>query len=810
MKYFITQNGAWLIGLVIIVALTTITGCSTHYYLEGEALANQGAYTEAAEQFERALNGNKSQDSYKALAEIYQKLNSHERALACMDSVIANGGGTDELHFDRAETLLALGRYDEAKSFYETMAMKRGDDAETSEKRLSSLSSLNERQKDSVNYRIRTVEIESVDEEGAQIISAASPFIIGDKIYFTAERPRKFSQRRGVETQFDNYTGNRLMDLWEAEIVDTAGLDSPILLKAKPVEKLNTDLHDGFVSYIKGDTIGVISKTYDKGDPTFKEKISREAGAEQLKPVQLFDARLVEDSVGNFNWETGDRLRFCDDRYMFAHPAYSPSGNSLYFTSDKPGGYGGMDIWRVDREGNGWGSPKNCGGTVNSRGDEAFPSMRHADTLYFSSDGHLSLGGLDIVYATKDGNSGGWTEINDKLPHPINSARDDFGVQLDETGVGGYFSSDRLGVDALYHFHGYDSDITLNVKTVHDADGSVWPDLNAELVTTRSYLGDDQVENQEFVSDEKGEWSTDVERGANYFINCPGSVGYTPEFFEATSDQDVKEFTIIVRIPMIIELGCKDPTACNYQPKALLEDDSCIYADEKIDCEGNCIDDEDGDGVCDSDEIPGCTSIHACNYDSNATDDDGSCEYMSCITETGKEIEEGEIVELNIQWDYNKYLVREVDLLELAQFSTYLLSKMDVRVLLISHCDTRATSGFNDDLSQKRASAVKEKLISQGVDAERITSFGASEQFPLNECGSGVECSEEKHQENRRTTAKILREGESVTVHNVQDGEMLGSIAKKYNVRVFDLKAWNGMKDVDLRVDQQLLIFLSE
>jgi hypothetical protein len=105
---------------------------------------------------------------------------------------------------------------------------------------------------------------------------------------------------------------------------------------------------------------------------------------------------------------------------------------------------------------------------------------------------------------------------------------------------------------------------------------------------------------------------------------------------------------------------------------------------------------------------------------------------------------------------------------------------------------------------------VKEKLISQGVEAERLTSFGASEQFPLNECGSGVECSEEKHQENRRTTAKILREGESVAVHRVQEGEMLGSIAIKYDVSVLDLKAWNGMKDVNLRVDQQLLIFLSE
>lgn len=135
---------------------------------------------------------------------------------------------------------------------------------------------------------------------------------------------------------------------------------------------------------------------------------------------------------------------------------------------------------------------------------------------------------------------------------------------------------------------------------------------------------------------------------------------------------------------------------------------------------------------------------------------------------------------------------------------------MDVNVLLVSHCDTRATSGFNDELSVNRASAVKKKLVSLGVAAERLISFGASEQFPLNECGSDVECSEEKHQENRRTTAKILRAEESVTVHQVLDGETLGSIAIKYDVRVFDIKAWNGMNDVKLRVGQQLLIYLSE
>ena len=806
-----TQNGVWLIGLALILGITSLTGCSTYYYLEGEALANRGEYTEAAAQFERALQGKKRQESYQSLAEIYQKLNAHERALVCMDSIIAFGGLTDEMHFDMAETLLALGRYDEARSLYESSAVTGSNDAETSKKRLASIGHLNERQKDSVNYRLRTVEIQSIEENGLQIASAASPFVIGDKLYFTAERPRKFSQRRGAETQYDNYTGNRLMDLWEAVIVDTAGLDSPILLKAKPVESLNTDLHDGFVAYQKGDSTGVISKTYVKEKLSFKENFVREAGSEDLKSIQLFDARLVADSLGQLNWETGNRLRFCDERYMFAHPAYSPSGNSLYFTSDKPGGYGGMDLWRVDREGDGWGTPKNCGSEVNTSEDEAFPSLRHADTLYFSSDGHLSLGGLDIVYATKQSASGAWSEINDRLPYPINSPRDDFGVLLDETGDGGYFSSDRTGVDALYHYHGYDSDVILHVQTLHDSDGSIWPGLVTDLVTIRSYLGDTDVEDQSFVSNEMGAWSTVVERGANYLINCPGSAGYTPELFEVTSDQDVKEFTIVVRIPMIIEIGCKDTTACNYEPDALIEDDSCIYSDGKFDCDGTCIEDGDGDGVCDVDEISGCTSIHACNYDPKATDEDGSCEYMSCIdVPVGETIEPGEMVELKIQWDYNRSVVREADLTELARFATYMLSNMEVNVLLVSHCDTRATSGFNDELSADRASAVKEKLVSQGVAAGRLISFGASEQFPLNECGSGVDCSEEKHQENRRTTAKILRAGESVTVHQVLEGEMLGSIAIKYDVRVFDLQAWNGMNDVKLRVGQQLLIYLSE
>ena len=139
-------------------------------------------------------------------------------------------------------------------------------------------------------------------------------------------------------------------------------------------------------------------------------------------------------------------------------------------------------------------------------------------------------------------------------------------------------------------------------------------------------------------------------------IQCPGSFGYSADPFDTPEDQTTTSITVIVPIPLIIEVGCKDPLALNYEPDALIGDDSCIYTLE---------------------EVPGCTIPHACNYDPFANDDDGSCEYESCITnsvveddtaevvEVVEELEvaleetvEGGMVELKIHWDYDKAVIR--------------------------------------------------------------------------------------------------------------------------------------------------------
>jgi len=801
MRKLITYSWGVIFGLVL------LTGCSTQYYMEAKALENQGEFTAAAEQYERAAKGNRKLEAHEQLAEIYKRLNAYEKALASMDTLEANGVMPKDMPFEKAETLLALGRYDEAKEMYSRISEKGGSEAKRSKSRLSMLQSLDLRQADSINFRLRAVDIISIDEDGAQFVSAAAPFRVGDKIFFTAEKPREYKIRRGEEMNLDNYTGNRLTDLWEAEIVDTTGLEGPIYLMSKPTISLNTELHDGFVAYLEGDTVGIVSKSFVQEKPSLKEFLRREPGATVLKPIQLFNAVLNLDSSGNSTWEVGERLSFCDERYMFAHPAISPNGNSIYFTSDKPGGYGGMDIWRVDRKSGGWGIPVNCGDVVNSSGNEAFPTMRNSDTLYFSSDGHLSMGGLDIVYATKSVSSGGWTDLYDRLPHPINSSRDDFGLQLDPTGYGGFFSSDRTGIDAIYHFHGYDTEIVLNVEIIHDTDGSPWPSLAAVLSENAKAPGKLMMDDVAFVSDEAGKWSMTVDRGANYQVNCTNSFGYIPEPFSAPLDQTLKDFTVIVRIPLIIEVGCKDPLACNYQPQAVVGDDSCTYPGEKYDCDGNCISDTDDDGICDLDEILGCTSRHACNYSERATDDDGSCEYLTCVEAQGGV--QGETVVLNVHWDYNNSLLRDEDRPSLASFAAYLLANPEFKVLLTSHCDIRATESFNDVLSQKRAETVLKNLVSLGISEDRLVSFGAGEQFPINDCDT-ADCTDEEYQQNRRTTAKILLENQNIVVHRVVDGEILGEIASKYGVQVADIKKWNKVADKRLRVGQELLIYLMD
>src|SRR5690606_38879226 len=144
------------------------------------------------------------------------------------------------------------------------------------------------------------------------------------------------------------------------------------------------------------------------------------------------------------------------ERYSLGHATLSSDGRTLYYASDMPGGYGGVDIWYSELQTDGsWGAPQNAGSTINTSGDEMFPNI-HGDILYFSSNGHIGMGGLDIFLA-HGARSNFETPIN--LGHPVNSASDDFSfliVEEDEETKYGYLSSNRMGgygSDDIYSFN---------------------------------------------------------------------------------------------------------------------------------------------------------------------------------------------------------------------------------------------------------------------------------------------------------------------------------------------------------------------
>lgn len=160
--------------------------------------------------------------------------------------------------------------------------------------------------------------------------------------------------------------------------------------------------------------------------------------------------RATKDSIGE--WGDLRAFAFNSDDWSTGHPALSKDGKTLYFASDRPGGFGGSDIWRCTDNGSGWSEPENLGPTVNTNGNELFPTVNES-TLHFSSTGHINMGGLDI-FETQEQN-GHWSEpVN--LKAPINTPKDDFFFVLDSTAKAGYLSSDREGVDQIYAFTMYE------------------------------------------------------------------------------------------------------------------------------------------------------------------------------------------------------------------------------------------------------------------------------------------------------------------------------------------------------------------
>jgi peptidoglycan-associated lipoprotein len=276
----------------------------------------------------------------------------------------------------------------------------------------------------------------------------------GDALIFTTNRANSTSRKAS------GITGIPHFDLFTSHKTNAGKWEKPAELKG---------------SFNTNDDEGTPSLPAD-GRTLYFTRCRAEAG-------ETRGGEIYVSSRSGGEWTPPEQVKlFADSAVTVAHPAISPDGNTLYFVSDAPNGLGGKDIWMVEKIEEQWGIPENLGDAINTSGNEMFPCLRDNKTLYFSSNGHQGLGGLDIFMATKD-SLGMWRV--ESLPYPINSSADDFGITFEATGENGYFSSNRnqprKPVDKIYRFERPEPIYAIEGR-VMDENGDPLPDAIIKLV----------------------------------------------------------------------------------------------------------------------------------------------------------------------------------------------------------------------------------------------------------------------------------------------------------------------------------------
>jgi peptidoglycan-associated lipoprotein len=306
-------------------------------------------------------------------------------------------------------------------------------------------------------------------------------------LYFT-------STREGVTggSTVDEGTGKVFSDIFETKVDKNGKWSTPTPI----AEPINTAGNEGSsIVTVKGTTIFYTRCDVEKNE---------------VKRCQLWMA----SKKGN-NWGDPAKLPFSVDSFAFRHPAINKDENVLVFSSDMPGGQGGYDLWMstFDKKKKEWTSPKNLGPSINTAGHEFFPFIHEDGTLYFSSDGHIGMGGLDIFKAEKKGESE-WANVTN-MRAPINSPGDDFGIIFEGTKERGYLSSNReggKGADDLYSF--------VLPPLVFKLEGVVTDCQNKVPIenVTVNILGSDGYA-QEVKTDKAGYYSVSIQPNLSYVVS---------------------------------------------------------------------------------------------------------------------------------------------------------------------------------------------------------------------------------------------------------------------------------------------------
>ena len=385
------------------------------------------SFVQSIDTYERLIEKDFNKDyALRKLGDAYIMLREPEKALPIYKEVVQQENVPSEYYLYYAQTLRANGDYSSSKEW-----MRKYKDAGNKEDSRVKYFFKNDDLASAIfnNYEKNTIKTLNVNSK----YNDFGAIEINNQLYFASSRHLAAAVKRvyGWDNQplLDMYSVGVDEEVVQGEIVSLDG-------------DVNTIQHDGPATFNADGT-----KMYFSRNNYYESK--KISDSEGIMHVGIYTADLIEGK-----WMNSQPVNLNNPNYIVYHPSLSNDGKTLYFASDMPGGFGGTDIYmsKINLDGT-FGDPVNLGGIVNTEGNEGFPFINSDDVLYFSSDGHVGLGLMDVFATVKSENNEIVNVIN--LGEPINSKKDDFGYFLDSEGFKGYVSSNRKGGkggDDIYAF----------------------------------------------------------------------------------------------------------------------------------------------------------------------------------------------------------------------------------------------------------------------------------------------------------------------------------------------------------------------
>ena len=385
-------------------------------------------YVGAIELLNTVMSKGDNEEAKIALAECYRKVNDSENAEFLYGQVVRLQTAQPIHYLYYGEMLQRNGKCELAREWFKKFAQAVPEDVRGQYQDRACDYEQELKTKGEGVYEIaRTTFNSNLDDFGAAFYK--------NGIVFASERDKGTAIKRN-----HTWTGNPFTDLY---FVPTKGCGTKVTT-GKPEkfsDDINTKYHDAVVTFNKDQSQIFFTRNNYSGGKTAKDQ-------EGIIKLKIFTAK----KKGN-GWGSEESLPFNSDEYSCLHPTLNAEGNKLYFASDMPGGFGGMDLYSSELENGRWGPPTNLGPGINTEGNEVFPFIYKNNRLYFSSDGQIGLGGFDIYYT--DAKAEGQWGTPENIGAPINSKDDDVTFTLNDNGECGFFTSNRAGGagrDDIYSF----------------------------------------------------------------------------------------------------------------------------------------------------------------------------------------------------------------------------------------------------------------------------------------------------------------------------------------------------------------------